>query len=180
MFLLVFCLALSFAAAVAAESETASLVGEWVFTDIPENTVMILNEDGSATYGGQELVWEDQGDTLLLTDAAGESLRVLYVRTEKGITVWLPSVFSRISEIGGEGEIIGTWTAPEPSQSSFVFMEDGQFLEDGVFVGTYENDAENARVTLKYNDYFADTEIFYEFLEDGMLAVYYPWSLSQK
>lgn len=177
--LLVFCLMLSFAAGVFAEEAGFSLSGEWVFTDIPENTVMILNDDGSAVYGGQDLLWEDQGDALLLTDEAGESLRILYSRTEKGITVWLPSVFERVSEIGDEGEIIGTWKALGESQSSFVFMEDGRFLEDGVFAGDYTHDAENARITLKYRDPFANTDIYYAFADEA-LVVYYPWSLTLK
>lgn len=175
--LLVVCLALSFTSVIFAEG--TSLTGEWVFTDIPENSVMTLNDDGSAVYGGQDLVWEDQNDALLLTDAAGGSLRLPYTCTEKGITVWLPSLFERISEIGGEGEIIGTWKAQGESMSSFVFMEDGKFLEDGVFAGNYTHDAENARITLKYQDPFADTDIYYAFA-DGMLAVYYPWALSRK
>lgn len=177
--LLTLCLLMTVPVGAPAEGSSVSLVGEWVFSDMPGTTLMYLKEDGSAIYGGQSLVWEDQHDALLLTDEAGESLRLPYLPTGTGITVWLPSVFERISEIGGVGEITGTWRATGNSQSSFVFTLDGQFLEDGIFSGTYTVDEENATVKLQYSGPFADTEIFYVFMDEA-LVIYYPWALSLK
>ena len=59
------------AAGLAAET---ALCGEWVFADLPGKTVIRLNEDGSAFYGGQNLTWDDTEEGLLLTDAEGASV----------------------------------------------------------------------------------------------------------
>ena len=177
--LLTVCLFMTYAAAAPAEGASASPVGEWVFTDIPDRTLMILNEDGTAFYGGQALVWKDMGGSLFLTDEVGGSLQLPYCPSKTGMTVWLPCVYERISQIGGSGEIIGTWKAGGNSQSSFVFTEDGRFLEDGIFSGSYTVDAERAAVILRYQGPFADTEIFYAFMDEA-LVIYYPWALSLK
>lgn len=175
--LLTVCLFMTWAAP--AEKPSVPPVGEWVFADIPDRTLMILNEDGTAFYGGQALIWEDAGGSLLLTDEAGAGVQLPYCPSETGMTVWLPSVFERISQIGGSGEIIGTWKAVGDSQSSFVFTEDGRFLEDGVFSGSYTVDAEKAAIKLRYQGPFADTDIFYAFMDEA-LVIYYPWALSPK
>lgn len=164
-----------------ADGPVPALTGEWVFRDLPDNTVIVLNEDGTARYGGQDLVWQDTDSGLLLTDSAGAALTLRYELSETGMTLWLPSVYERISEIGGEGEIIGTWKAVGGvSQSSFVFTEDGQFLEDGVFSGHYTADAGSGFVLLQYSADFQDTGIYCTFTDEGYLYVAYPWKLIRK
>lgn len=97
------------------------------------------------------------------------------------MVLYLPSAFERISDIGGEGQLVGSWKAvSETSQSSFVFTEDGRFLEDGVFTGYYFVDNENDYVLLQYGDLFQDTGIYYWFADDGYLYIAYPWKLARK
>lgn len=176
-----FCLTVAFVITGLAEGSTRFLVGEWVFRDLPENTVIVLMEDGSAVYGGQELTWRDTDAGLLLTDDTGASLTLRYTLSETGMILYLPSVYERISEIGGKGEVIGTWKAVGGvSQSSFVFTEEGQFLEDGVFSGHYTVDPDNGLILLQYSADFQDTGIYYTLPDDGYLYVAYPWSLIRK
>ena len=153
------------AAGLAAET---ALCGEWVFADLPGKTVIRLNEDGSAFYGGQNLTWDDTEEGLLLTDAEGASVTLRYALSDSGMVLYLPSAFERISDIGGV------------SESSFVFTEDGHFLEDGVFTGYYFVDNENDYVLLQYGDLFQDTGIYYWFADDGYLYIAYPWKLARK
>ena len=44
--------------------------GEWAFAENPEVLILRLNEDGSASYGGLDCTWKDDGQFLLLTNAA--------------------------------------------------------------------------------------------------------------
>lgn len=165
---------------VSAFAEGSGLIGEWVYPNDPEVTVLTLKEDGFAFFGGQELTWQDKGDELLLTDGADASFRLVYAPSESGMTFWLPARYTRISQIGFDGEIVGTWAAEGESLSSFVFTEDGRFLEDGVFTGSFVQDSERGRITLKYlQGLFEDTVILYSF-DGSALVISYPWILSRK
>lgn len=179
MRLIITCIAMALIFTVQADGEASGPVGEWAYEYYPALSVLTLREDGTALYGGEELRWEDLGDTLLMTDAAGEQYGLRYEPAANGLILYLPSLFERISEIGGEGEVIGTWKAPEPSKSSYVFMEDGRFIEDGVFTGTWTEEKEIRRITLHYGQDFKDTVIYYDFSE-GQLVVAYPWTVVRK
>lgn len=178
----VFALALMllFLAASFAGAEEMALAGEWVYQHDPAVTVLTLRQDASAVYAGQELTWRDTENGLLLTDAAGESFCLAYEAAESGLTVWLPTLYTRVSEIGADGEITGTWKAQGKSQSSYVFTEDGRFLEDGVFTGNFLDDPEQGRITLQYaQGMFRDTLILYSF-DGSSLVIAYPWQLIRK
>ena len=165
--------------ALAAMGESAGLCGEWAFSHSPDQTVLTLSEDGSGLYFHTPVLWKDDGSRLRLESADGQMYGLTYALTENALTVYLPAVYDRISAIGGDGQIIGTWKAPGDSQSSFVFTENGKFLEDGVFTGDYALDEEAGSVTLHYAGGFDDTVIFYSFLGD-QLVVEYPWLLVPK
>ena len=162
-----------------AMGEAAGLCGEWAFSHSPEQPVFALNADGTGQYFGTPVLWRDEGTHLRLESAEGQPFDLFYALTENALTVYLPAVYDRISAIGGDGQIIGTWKAPGDSQSSFVFTENGKFLEDGVFTGDYALDEEAGSVTLHYAGGFDDTVIFYSFLGD-QLVVEYPWLLVPK
>ena len=156
------------------------LAGEWVYEYSPEVTVLTLREDGSAFYAGTDLTWQITDGAITLTDADNASFNLPYELTDDIMTVWLPAQFSRISEIGADGKILGTWKALGGSGSSFVFTEEKQFLEDGAFTGTYVDDPETGRVTLQYaQGMFEDTMILYSF-DGDILVIAYPWKLIRK
>lgn len=161
-------------------AEKVDLSGEWVYKDNPETTVMTLNADGTALYAGTELTWQEADGAIVLTDAEGAAFSMPCEMTDDILIVWLPTQYSRISEIGAAGELLGTWKALGENGSSFVFTETKQFLEDGVFTGTYVDDPELGRVTLQYvQGLFADTTILYSF-DGDLLVVGYPWKLIRK
>ncbi len=161
-------------------AENADLTGEWVYKDDPQTTLMTLNADGTAFYAKTDLRWQITEGAIRLTDADDASYDMPYEMTDDTLTVWLPTQYSRISEIGATGELLGTWKALGGSGSSFVFTDGKQFLEDGVFTGTYVDDPEQGRVTLQYaQGMFADTVILYSF-DGDLLVVGYPWKLIRK
>lgn len=172
-------LALCLVTAAAAETVTG-LAGEWVYRDIPDVTVLTLNEDGTAYYAGTDLTWLDEGLDILLTDSEGAVFQLVYAIEGANMVVWLPSVYTRDAETGEAGSIVGTWKVGGDSLSSFVFREDGQFAEDDVFAGNYVIDPENGRITLQYQDgFFKDTVMLYA-LEGDTLLIEYPWVLTRR
>lgn len=161
-------------------AESTDLTGQWVYKDDPETILMTLNEDGTALYAGTDLSWELTEGAIRLTDADNASFEMPYELTDDILMIWLPTQYSRISEIGAAGELLGTWKALGGSGSSFVFTDGKQFLEDGVFTGTYVDDPEQGRVTLQYaQGMFADTVILYSF-DGDILVIGYPWKLIRK
>ncbi len=161
-------------------AENVDLNGEWVYKDDPETTLMTLNANGTALYAGTDLTWQISEGCIRLTDAENASFDLPFEMTGDVLTVWLPTQYSRISEIGAAGELLGTWKALGESGSSFIFTQEKRFLEDGVFTGNYVDDPEQGRVTLQYvQGMFADTTILYSF-DGDLLAVGYPWKLIRK
>lgn len=160
-------------------AEETAFTGEWAFTHEPEKAVLVLNADGSGSYFGTDILWHCEGTQLYLENEDGSSFALTAEPMGEAMTVYLPAVYERISEIGGEGQIVGTWKAEGDSQSSFVFTDSGKFLEDAVFTGNYLFDEEHAAVTLKYVGGFGDTLIYVSFYE-GKLIVGYPWLMIRK
>ena len=159
-----------------ASDENCAICGEWAFSHNPEETVLNLRSDGRGSYFNTDIFWRDEGTVLYLEDPEGQSYSLTYSLQGDFLTVYLPTLFTRISEIGEDGRIIGTWVASGDSKSSFVFTENGRFLEDGIFSGEYVLDEENSSATLHYAGGFNDTRIYYSFYE-GQLIVEYPWLL---
>lgn len=150
--------------------------GVWVFSHDPDEAVLTLKSDGRGSYFGTDIFWRDEGAFLYLESLDGQSFSLAYTFQGDSMTVYLPTLFTRISEIGEDGQIIGTWVSSGNSQSSFVFTENGRFMEDGIFTGEYVLDEETGSITLRYAGGFEDTTIFYSFYE-GQLIVEYPWLL---
>lgn len=173
-FTMTVCFLLTAVSVCTAES-TANAI-RWVLAHNPDETVLLMNEDGSGLYFETQVRWSDNGSALLLESDDGQAFELKYEANEEYIIVYLPSMFSRISEIGEDGSIIGTWKASGTSQSSFVFTEDGKFLEDATFTGSYGFDPQSGTVLLSYIGGFEDTMIYVSFYE-GNLIVEYPWKL---
>lgn len=173
-FTMTVCFLLTAVSVCTAES-TANAI-RWVFAHNPDETVLLMNEDGSGLYFETQVRWSDNGSALLLESDDGQAFELKYEVNGEYITVYLPSMFSRISEIGEDGSIVGTWKAGGTSQSSFVFTEDGKFLEDATFTGSYGFDPQSGTVLLSYIGGFEDTMIYVSFYE-GNLIVEYPWKL---
>ncbi len=169
---LVFCLLV--AGAARAEGFPA---GDWAFNHEPEKSVLLLREDGTAVWQGQECIWKDDGGFLQLTPEGGEAVSVRYQVTEGKTLIWLPAEYQRVKEVPGEG-LIGAWVGTESEGSNFIFREaDHMFLEDGTFTGTFTEDPEAGTVLLAYIQYFDDTLCYFRLEGNDVLKMEYPWPL---
>lgn len=164
-----------------AEEESLSLYGEWCYDYAPEAPVVILEEGGSASFLGTSAHWEAKADEslLLFYDASDRVQAIRYAMSDKGLILYLPVQFTKVSETERES-VVGTWKAGGTSQSSFVFTQNGRFLEDGVFTGSYSVNEEASQVTLHYTEYFEDTTFYYSFIDDDTLIIAYPWTFVRK
>lgn len=158
----------------------AGLAGEWVYAYQSDETLLVLNEDGTAFYGGKALHWEDLGMALHLTTDDGSAQDLIYEKTDKGLVVYLPTAYERLGE-KTDDPMVGSWKAiGGVSASTFVFTDTGKFLEDGVFTGDYAVNSDENTITFKYQDQvFADTLAYFGYVEE-YLIVAYPWTLVRK
>ncbi len=168
-----------------AEQAGSPLVGEWAFNHNPEETVLLVREDGTAGYEGRSFLWEDDGEFLLLTeDGTGETVSLRYSAEEEKVLLYLPQVYVRVEDIPGEG-LIGAWIGQETEGSTFIFREDHRFLEDGTFTGTFrietdESDPATGTFLLVYPQYFDDTLCYFRLEGNNLLTVEYPWPLVER
>ena len=153
--------------------------GDWAFNHAPEESVLLVREDGTAVFQGKEYTWETEEEFLHLTDAEGTKTSLRY-RTEDGKTLlYLPAEYRRAEDVPGEG-LLGAWIGKESEGSNYIFRGDGMFLEDGTFTGTYQIDAEAGTVLLHYIRYFDDTLVYFRVEGNDTLKVEYPWPLVER
>ena len=163
----------------AAADEKLALIGEWAFSYEPETEVLRVGEDGAAWYKGQDYTWEDLGDRLKLTDAAGGVLFLRYLVAGDQTFIYPHTKYHRGKEVEGQGGLIGIWEE-ENGGGSFVFTPAGYFLEDSSFSGNYMIDQAAGTFLLHYGDVFADTLCYYSIGEDDVLTVEYPWAIVKR
>ena len=161
----------------AASAEAAGFrPGDWAFNHEPEKSVLLLRDDGTAVWQGQECAWKDDGEYLHLVQDNGEDIPIRYLATEEKTLIWLPTEYVRAEGIPGEG-LLGAWIGKESAGSTFIFREDGMFLEDGTFTGTFTVDPEKGSVLLVYIKYFDDTLCYFSLEGNDILKMEYPWPL---
>lgn len=155
-------------------SFAAVSAGEWVSPDVPEQAVLTVAEDGTVLYRG--IAYEPQiaDPVSLLVPREGEGSPLRCMLSDDQMVLFLPTVYSRHEEDQGTG-FPGVWMSTAGG-SSFIFTEDGRFLEDGVFTGTFSLDDAEESFTLHYQGPFEDT-LCYCGLEGDTLTVEYPWKL---
>ena len=176
VFLVIFCLA----AASSFSEDVFPLIGDWAFHHAPENSVLLVREDGTAVYDGKDWTWKGDETFLRLTGPEGQKVSIRYEAEEDSMKVYLPGEYTRRDKLTDE-EIWGAWIRDGSEQSSFVFEKDKRFLEDQVFQGNYEVDTEAGTILLMYlpKGYFADTLCYFD-REAGSdhMTVYYPWPMT--
>ena len=152
-------------------------VGDWAFIHAPEESVLLLREDGTAVLQGREYTWQDDAENGFLRFASdGEETSLRYLATEDKIQLYFPVEYNRVEDVPGEG-LIGAWVSKESEMSNFIFRQDGMFLEDGTFTGTFKPDAETGSLLLAYIKYFDDTLCYFSLEGDKVLKLDYPWSM---
>ena len=171
---LVILLCFSVIAAAGAEGFPA---GDWAFIHAPEESVLLLREDGTAVLKGRDCTWQDDAENGFLRFASeGEETSLRYLVTEDKIQLYVPVEYNRVEDVPGEG-LIGAWIGKDSEMSTFIFRQDGMFLEDGTFTGTFRQDNETGSLLLAYIKYFDDTLCYFSLEGNDVLKVDYPWSM---
>ena len=171
---LVILLCFSVIAAAGAEGFPA---GDWAFIHAPEESVLLLREDGTAVLKGREYTWQDDAENGFLRFASdGEETSLRYLVTEDKVQLYFPAEYNRVEDVPGEG-LIGAWIGKDSEMSTFIFRQDNMFLEDGTFTGTFRQDQETGSLLLAYVKYFDDTLCYFSLEGNDVLKVDYPWSM---
>ena len=90
--------------------------------------------------------------------------------------LYIPTEYVRAEGYFREG-LPGVWTGKGEGKSSFIFRDDGMFLEDGTFIGTFRTDPEAGTILLAYSQYFDDTLCYFRMDGNDALTVDYPWTM---
>lgn len=152
-------------------------VGDWAFIHAPEESVLLLREDGTAVLKGRDCTWQDDAEKGFLRFASeGEETSLRYLVTEDKIQLYFPVEYNRVEDVPGEG-LIGAWIGKDSEMSTFIFRQDNMFLEDGTFTGTFRQDNETGSLLLAYIKYFDDTLCYFSLEGNDVLKVDYPWSM---
>ena len=171
---LVILLCFSVIAAAGAEGFPA---GDWAFIHAPEESVLLLREDGTAVLKGREYTWQDDAENGFLRFASdGEETSLRYLVTEDKVQLYFPAEYNRVEDVPGEG-LIGAWIGKDSEMSTFIFRQDNMFLEDGTFTGTFRQDKDTGSLLLAYVKYFDDTLCYFSLEGNDVLKVDYPWSM---
>lgn len=158
-------------------TEETALVGEWAYNHEPTEAVLILKDDGTAKFKGNEYTFNcEDGFINLTADSEDLSLKLRYQEKKDGILLYEQERYQRDS--GTEG-LVGIWTVPE-KHMEFEFTDEGTFMEDGYFPGYYFLSEDGKSFKLAYNDMFEDTTCYFEIEADGRLFLEYPWKLVRK
>ena len=173
------CLLLLFAlcaAGTAVSESTQITAGDWAFIHAPEESVLLLREDGTAVFKGQEYSWTGDGEFIRLASESGEEISLRFVTTEEKTLLYIPKEYVRAEGYSREG-LPGVWTGKGEGKSSFIFRDDEMFLEDGTFIGTFRVDEEAGTILLAYSQYFDDTLCYFRMDGNDALTVDYPWTM---
>ena len=121
------CLLLLFAlcaVGTAVSESTQITAGDWAFTHAPEESVLLLREDGTAVFKGQEYSWTGDGEFIRLAAESGEEISLRFVTTEEKTLLYIPTEYKHGSgrnmkeAPSSSGKTTGSWRTerlPEPS-----------------------------------------------------------------
>lgn len=159
-----------------AMAEEASLpAGAWAYPDEPGKSVLQVEEDGRILFENEVYHYRVEDGIGYLQPENAEKPALRIVLEDGNLILYRQLTYTRYKEDKtGEG-FYGAWTCTTGG-SYFIFKDNGQFLEDGVFAGTFVRDDDEGSFTLTYDGPFEDTKCFFRF--DGeVLTVAYPWLL---
>ena len=132
--------------------------------------MIALSDNGKATYKGNEYTYTKDDTYITLRNEGGEQ-RIRYEMDGDNMTLYEESTYTRAGS--GEG-VVGTWT--QSNGWSYVFTENGEFSEEGIFYGHYTVEEDKSRIKLMYDDPIEDAYLYYT-LDGDKLTVAYPWPM---
>ena len=71
--------------------------GDWAFIHAPQESVLLLREDGTAVFEGQEYSWTGDGEILRLAAESGEEITLRFVTAGGKTLLYIPTEFVRMT-----------------------------------------------------------------------------------
>lgn len=156
------------------KEKVQGIYGKWAFIHDKVTTVAIFNHDGTAKYQEKEYSFNCDNEFIKLTDTDGQILQLRYLLNDKGMYLYTntPYVYQGSNL---PTSLVGDWVCQDKNWS-FSFKNDGSFMEDGYFPGSYKINEQDSSFHLHYEDQFEDTVCYYQ-LEQNTVHIEYPWQL---
>jgi len=153
------------------KADPTVLEGKWGYIHDP--SVVILEAKGDRlTYEGKQYSFTVDGDHLVLKQG-NEEVKLRFLISGDHTYIYRTTDYVLKSSPQAD-PLIGQWEN-EQNKWSFEFTEKGEFLEDGIFPGTYSV-SDHGTFKLMYTDHFEDTECYYS-ITGQTLTVEYPWEI---
>jgi len=152
-------------------ADPGPLEGKWGYIHDPSTVILEGNGD-RLTYEGKKYSFTADQDFLYLKRGTEE--QTLRYRIIGNHTYIYRTTDYTLTTEAEEETLVGVWEN-KANKWSFEFTENGEFLEDGFFPGTYSV-SDNGTFKLMYTDHFEDTECYYS-INGRILTVEYPWEI---
>lgn len=152
----------------------------WAYDYEPQVEILSLGRTGNAQYNGQSYRYVKDEQYIAFTAKDGEIFKRRYEMAtnkdgEEVLFLYEPSVYTYVGEDAPEG-LTGEWRSE--NGWSFLFNENGTFVEDTYFYGYYSVEQDEGRVKLVYDSEFRFNDTYIYFLIEGdQMTVEYPWRL---
>ena len=150
-----------------------SLDGKWAYIHDKEAAALTI-DNGKAVLDGTGYKCSYDDSFITLTNSDTETRKLRYLIAEDYLVLYKQTDYTYTGE-GAPTGIVGLWEDTADNWS-YEFTEEGNFVEDGFFSGTYKENPSEQTITLDYNEDFQDTVIYYSISGD-QITIEYPWKM---
>ncbi|SFU94588.1 hypothetical protein [Butyrivibrio sp. INlla21] len=163
-------------------------VESWAYNHEPDKEILALYDNGNAVFKNEKYKYIKDDKFITLTAKDGNELKMHYDTDNEGIVLYEIEKYTACEGTDANGNsidfseedkqgIVGYWLH-ENGNSSFVFSNDGRFMEDNSFGGQYAVDEASGQIKLMYDADFRFQDAFLYYSVNGdTLTIEYPWPM---
>ncbi|RKM53956.1 hypothetical protein D6853_14490, partial [Butyrivibrio sp. X503] len=160
----------------------------WAYNHEPDKEILALYDNGNAVFKDEKCKYIKDDEFITLTGKDGNELKMHYDTNEEGIVLYEKEKYTACEGTDANGNsidfsaedkqgVVGYWLH-ENGNSSFVFSNDGRFMEDNSFGGQYAVDEAAGQIKLMYDADFRFEDAFLYYTVNGdNLIIEYPWPM---
>lgn len=147
----------------------------WAYSHEPTKETIALYDNGKAVYKGVGYRYVKDDSYITLIDKDKNEIKLRYTMGKDGMILYEKSTY-KLAEGERHDGLVGNWV--QDNGWSYVFTDDGEFSEEGIFFGHYSVDEDDSCIRLMYNDPIEDAYLYYT-LNDDELIIDYPWPMTK-
>ncbi|RKM56073.1 hypothetical protein D6856_14830 [Butyrivibrio sp. XB500-5] len=163
-------------------------VESWAYNHEPDKEILALYDNGNAVFKNEKYKYIKDDKFITLTAKDGNEFKMHYDTDNEGIVLYEIEKYTACEGTDANGNsidfseedkqgIVGYWLH-ENGNSSFVFSNDGRFMEDNSFGGQYAVDEASGQIKLMYDADFRFQDAFLYYSVNGdTLTIEYPWPM---